>query len=161
MSAVAVAGGVIQVLRRQRGFALDLRSCGREKVDVHGVMKASGAQVTAYVTCEVRAWVACVGACVCVWWRHVGRRKSRVGSGLAHVLGGWRHHLVELGQVAHLAHLVHLIHLVQVAHLVHLLKRGVVLIVVEQTGLRSSSGGGGGSGMLLVASARVGVVVYS
>lgn len=62
-------------------------------------------------------------------------------------------HLVEL---AHLVHLIHLVHLVHLGKLVELLEGGVVV----HAGL-DGGGGCGSRDMLLVAAARVGVVVYS
>lgn len=157
VSAVIVTSGKVEVLRGQRGFALDLRSCRGEEIDVHGMMKTSWAEITTDIARQIGAGIAGVGTRVRVWGRHVRRRESRVGRGRGHGLRWRRHHLVHLVEVIHLVHLVHL-HLI---HVVDLLERGVMLSVVEKTGLGSGGGGGGSSGMLLVASARIGVVVYS
>lgn len=127
------------------------------------MVQTGGAEVTADIAREVGAWVAGVGAGVRVGGRDVRRGESRVGGGRGHGLWWGRHHLVHLAQVVHLVHLVHLAHLrhlIKLVELVHLLQRGVMLRGVEEAGLGGSSGGSGSGSMLLVPSARVGVVVY-
>lgn len=69
--------GQVQVVVRDRVFALYLGGGGRKQVDVHGVMETSRADVAANVAREVRARVARVGVRVRVRGRYVGRRKLR------------------------------------------------------------------------------------
>lgn len=62
VSAVCVSAGKTHVMRGKRVFALDLRGSGGQKVDVHRVVEASGAEIAAHITRQVRARVACVCA---------------------------------------------------------------------------------------------------
>ena len=171
MSAITVTSGIVEMVRGERSFALDLRGCRRKKVNVHGVMHTSGTEIAADVARQIGARVAGIGTRVAMRWGHVWRRQSRIGRRRAHRLGRRRHHLIHLVHLIHVAHLVHLshlihlvdlVHLIHLAHLVQLLQGWVLmLVVVEETGLGGSGGSSGGNGMLLVASARVGVIVYS
>lgn len=128
----------VEVAGRNLVLALDLRGGRRKKVDVHGVMEASWADIAANVTSQVRARVARVGR-VRVGWRHVWRRQ----------LGVWRRHGHRLWRRWH--------HVLNRRLLCHLLVRK--LLVVEQTSLGSDCSSRG-RGMLLVTTTRVRVVVY-
>lgn len=73
VGAVCVSAGKTHVMRGKRVFALDLRGSGGQKVDVHGVVEASRAEIAAHITGQVGARVACVCAGVRMRGRDVGR----------------------------------------------------------------------------------------
>lgn len=135
VGAVGVSAGETQMMRRERIFPLDLRGSSGEEVDVHGVVKASWAEIAAHVARQIGTRVTCVCTGIGVRRRNIGRRKLRRRCRVRHALRRRRHHVV------------------------HLLERNLVLSGVEHTSLGGGSGGGGGGGVLLVAAPRVGVVV--
>lgn len=73
VGAICVSAGKTQVMRGKRVFALDLRGSGGQEVDVHGVVKASGAEIAAHIARQVGARVACVCTGVRMRGRDVGR----------------------------------------------------------------------------------------
>lgn len=102
-------------------FALDLRRCSREQINVHrSVLTGCRADVAAGVASEIRAWIAgIVGVGIRMRWGDIWRAELGGRRGLSR-LRGWRHHRHSLVRRAHgtrlvllLAHPVHVVELVQ------------------------------------------------